>query len=222
MQLLLVEDALELASALQEGLERHGFKVDLLSDGEAALDRALSQPYDAIILDRMLPRLDGVTVCKALRQRKLGVPVLMLTARDTVEDRVEGLEAGADDYLIKPFAFAELLARVRALTRRQAHSQSSVLQVDDVSLDPQSGAVTRGVRNFQLSAKELLLLAALMRRPGQLLNHAQLVEEVWGLQEEPTPEVLRAHIKNLRRKLELPGERPLIKTVHGMGYRFGE
>lgn len=221
MQLLLVEDALELATALQQGLERHGFKVDVSSDGEAALARALSQPYDAIILDRMLPRLDGITICKALRQRKLGVPVLMLTARDTVEDRVEGLDAGADDYLIKPFAFSELLARVRALTRRKSQAHSSLLQVGDVSLDPQSGAVTRGVRSFQLSAKELLLLTALMRRPGQLLTHAQLVEEVWDIEGDPTPEVLRAHIKNLRRKLEVPGEQRLIETVHGIGYRLG-
>ncbi len=220
MELLLVEDAPELATAIEQGLKRYGFSVERCSDGETALVRAVSHAYDAIILDRMLPRLDGVKVCKALRQRRLSVPILMLTARDTVDDRVEGLEAGADDYLTKPFAFTELLARVRALTRRTSIAHSSLLQAGDVSLDAQSGVVTRGARRFQLSAKELLFLKALMRRPGQLVTHAQLVEAVWDLEADPSPEVLRAHVKNLRKKLEGPGDPRFIETVHGMGYRI--
>jgi len=219
MRLLLVEDADELARAICDGLRRHGFAVDACGDGQSALDLASVQPYVGIVLDRMLPKLDGLAVCRALRARGSNVPILLLTARDSVEDRVEGLDAGADDYLVKPFAFPELIARARALTRRHAATRSNVLRAGDVALDLASGRVTRGDVEVVLSAKEQVLLTALLRHPGRLLTHAQLVEQAWNMDAEPSPEVVRAHIKNLRRKLAKEGGAALIETVHGVGYR---
>jgi DNA-binding response OmpR family regulator len=220
MRLLLVEDARDLASALVDGLTRHGFVVDLCTEGEAAIDLALTQPYTVLILDRMLPGIDGLSVCHTLRARGSSLPILMLTARDTVEDRVQGLEAGADDYLIKPFAFPELLARVRALGRRQMPLRPETLQVRDVILDLTAGRATRGGHDLHLSAKEWRLLSALLRHPGRLLSHEQLLDQAWNMDGAPSPEVLRAHIKNLRRKLAEHGEGGLIETVIGLGYRL--
>lgn len=221
MRLLLVEDSPDLASALVDGLTRQGFVVDLCDEGETALDLAQMQPYVGMILDRLLPGLDGVSVCRALRARGLRLPVLMLTARDSIEDRVQGLDAGADDYLVKPFAFPELLARVRALMRRPVELKANVLQARDVVLDLATGRVTRQGRDIQLSAKELVLLAALLRHPGRLLTHEQIVDQAWNMDAAPSPEVIRAHIKNLRRKLAEHGAGGLIETVHGLGYRLG-
>lgn len=220
MRLLLVEDARELAEALADGLSRHGFLVDVCGDGETALGMASLTPYVGVILDRMLPGLDGLAVCQQLRMRGSDVPILMLTARDAIEDRVQGLDAGADDYLVKPFAFPELLARARALTRRHAARRSNLLQARDVTLDLATGRVTRENQEIALSAKELALLTALMRHPGRLLTHAQLVEQAWTQEAEPAPELVRAHIKNLRRKLAGQGTVGLIETVHGQGYRL--
>jgi DNA-binding response OmpR family regulator len=219
MRLLLVEDAHALAIALSEGLSRHGFVVDVCDDGETALDLAVTNPYVGIILDRVLPRLDGLSVCQRLRARGSAVPILMLTARDTLEDRVEGLDAGADDYLVKPFAFPELLARARALTRRHAAQRTNLLQAGELTLDLSTGRLQRGSHDIPVSAKELHLLTALLRHPGRLLTHAQLVEQAWDHEAEPTPELVRAHIKNLRRKLAEHGVERLIETVHGLGYR---
>lgn len=219
MRLLLVEDALDLARALTDGLQRHGFVVDGCADGESALAFATSHPYAAIVLDRMLPKLDGVSVCRRLRAQGSNTPILLLTARDAVEDRVEGLDAGADDYLVKPFAFAELLARTRALTRRSAAARTNLLRAGDVVLDLATGRVTRGDTEIVLSAKELTILTALLRHPGRLLTHAQLVDAAWSMDSEVAPEVVRAHIKNLRRKLTAEGRGGVIETVHGMGYR---
>lgn len=220
MRVLLVEDAVELAEALKQGLVQNGYEVDLVSDGEAALECIRSDSYAVVVLDRMLPRLDGLTVCRTIRKEGLLTAILMLTARDSIEDRVEGLDAGADDYLVKPFALAELLARVKALLRRGPPTPSRILRAGNVVLDLETGAVTCGTRVLQLSAKEVLILSALMQRAGRLLPHAQLREKAWDDEGLPTPEVLRAHIKNLRRKIELPGEKRLIETVHGIGYRF--
>lgn len=220
MRLLLVEDARDLASAVKAGLERHGFAVDVCGRGDTALELAGSEPYLGIILDRLLPGLDGVSVCRTLRQRGSSVPVLMLTARDSVEDRIEGLDAGADDYLVKPFAFGELLARARALTRRQGAPRSNRLQAEDLTLDLETGLVTRGGRIITLSPKELLLLTVFLRQPGRLLTHDQLARQVWSFDGTPTPELVRAHVKNLRRKIAQGGERRLIETVHGLGYRL--
>jgi DNA-binding response OmpR family regulator len=219
MRLLLVEDTHALAVALAEGLSRHGFVVDLCDDGETALQLASTNPYLGIILDRMLPRLDGLSVCQQLRAGGSTVPILMLTARDTLEARVEGLDAGADDYLVKPFAFLELLARTRALTRRHAARRSNLLQAGDLTVDLSTGRVSQGTHEIPLSAKELSLLTALLRHPGRLLTHAQLLEQAWNQETEPTPELVRAHIKNLRRKLAEHGVERLIETVHGLGYR---
>lgn len=219
MRLLLVEDALELLRVLTDGLQKHGFVVDACSDGESALTFASSNPYAAIVLDRMLPKLDGLSVCRTLRARGANTPILLLTARDAVEDRVEGLDAGADDYLVKPFAFVELLARTRALTRRSAATRTNLLRAGDVVLDLASGRVTRGDAEIVLSAKELTILTALLRHPGRLLTHAQLVDAAWSMDAAVAPEVVRAHIKNLRRKLAAEGRGSVIETVHGMGYR---
>lgn len=219
MRLLVIEDARELARAIGEGLERHGFVVDYCEDGEDALAMLFPERYVCIILDCMLPRVDGLEVCRQLRARGVDTPILMLTARDTVDDRVAGLEVGADDYLVKPFAFPELVARTRALTRRHAPSRSNVLRAGDVSVDLASGRVTRGEEEVSLSAKERLLLVALMRHPGRLLTHAELVDQAWHMDDVPSPQVIRTHIKNLRRKLTNEGEAGIIETVHGIGYR---
>ncbi len=206
--------------AIAEGLERHGFVVDRCDDGESALALPGIERYACIILDVMLPRVDGLLVCRELRARGAETPILMLTARDTVEDKVAGLEVGADDYLVKPFAFAELVARTRALTRRRSGERSNVLRARDVTVDLTAGRVMRGEEEIALSAKERLLLVALMRHPGRLLTHAQLVEHAWHMDEVPSPQVIRAHIKNLRRKLTSDGDSTIIETVHGMGYRI--
>ena len=220
MRLLLVEDAVELSKAIAEGLGRHGYVVDACDDGETALGLARTQPYVCIVLDRMLPRIEGLRVCKTLLAEGSNVPILLLTARDSVEDRVEGLNAGADDYLVKPFAFEELLARTRSLTRRPTATKSNVLRAKDLELDLGTGRATRGNEEVALSAKELAILTALLRHPGRLLTHAQIVDQAWNMDAEPAPEVVRAHIKNLRRKLARKDSSGLIETVHGMGYRI--
>ncbi|MBX3205056.1 MAG: response regulator transcription factor [Labilithrix sp.] len=219
MRLLLVEDSPELANALSEGLQRAGFVVDTCEDGESALALAESQPYVGIILDRMLPTADGLDVCRALRAKGSNTPILVLTARDALEDRVEGLDAGADDYLVKPFAFSELVARTRAITRRHAASRSNVLRAGDLTLDLTTGEVKWGESEIAVSVKERLMLTALLRHPGRVLTYGQLVEQGWNVDAEPSPEVVRAHIKNLRRKLASHGGAGLIETVHGLGYR---
>lgn len=219
MRLLLVEDAPDLLRAITEGLERSGFVVDACENGEDALALAESQPYVGIVLDRTLPDSDGLDVCRALRTRGSNTPILVLTARDALEDRVEGLDAGADDYLVKPFAFSELLARLRAITRRQTSTRTNVLRAGDVALDLISGQVTHGEDEIVLSSKERLVLTALLRHPGRVFTYAQLVEQVWNMDAEPSSAVIRAHIKNLRRKLAEHGAHGLIETVHGLGYR---
>jgi DNA-binding response OmpR family regulator len=219
VRVLVVEDARDLAQAIAEGLERQGFVVDQCADGEEALRLSERQEYSAILLDCMLPLRDGIEVCRELRSRGSDVPILMLTARDTVEDRVAGLDVGADDYLVKPFAFPELVARTRALTRRRAALRSNVLRAGDVTVDLATGRVVRAGEEVALSAKERVLLVALMRNAGRLLTHAELVEQAWNMQSVPSPQVVRAHIKNLRRKLTAPGERGIIETIHGVGYR---
>ncbi|MBX3216510.1 MAG: response regulator transcription factor [Labilithrix sp.] len=219
MRLLLVEDSPELANALSDGLQKAGFVVDSCADGEGALDLAESRPYVAIILDRMLSATDGLDVCRALRAKGSSTPILVLTARDALEDRVEGLDAGADDYLVKPFAFAELLARTRAITRRQAARRSNILRAGELTLDLTSGGAKWGEREIALSVKERALLTALLRHPGRVLTYSQLVEQGWNLDADPSPEVVRAHVKNLRRKLAEHGGAGLIETVHGLGYR---
>ncbi|MEN9208574.1 MAG: response regulator transcription factor [Gloeomargarita sp. GMQP_bins_120] len=218
MSLLLVEDDLDLAEPLTALLEQQGYRVVLVRDGETAYGLAKQHYYDLLILDWMLPRLDGLSLCQRLRREGITTPVLFLTARDGVTDRVQGLDAGADDYLVKPFAFAELAARVRALLRRPTPvAPATRLTVGDLVLLPDQRLAYRGERAIVLSEKETQLLALLMQQPGQVLSHNQLLAWLWP-GEQPDRNLLAAHIRLLRRKLEAPGESPLIQTVYGRGY----
>ncbi len=227
MRILLVDDELELTEPLSRVLSREGYNVDIATDGSSGWDLARENRYDLLILDWMLPQKTGLEICQALRSHQDTTPILFLTAKDTLDDRVLGLDAGADDYLIKPFELRELLARVRALLRRPPVLESAVinsnrLQVADLELDPDNQLAYRGGRVIDLSEKESQLLAYFMRSPGQLLTHTQIHQHLWGDGEQPSSNVLAAQIRLLRRKIEIAGETPLIHTVYGKGYRFGE
>ncbi|MFI6595620.1 response regulator transcription factor [Nonomuraea sp. NPDC050536] len=220
-RLLVVDDEPALREALQSSLEFEGYKVVTANDGQAALDALAREPYDAVLLDVMMPRLDGLTACRRLRQSGNHVPVLMLTARDAVGDRVSGLDAGADDYLVKPFELDELLARVRALLRRGALSgrvDESALAYDDLRMDPATREVVRGSRLVDLTRTEYLLLELFLTHPRQVLTREQILGEVWGFDFEPTSNSLDVYVMYLRRKLEAAGEPRLIHTVRGVGY----
>jgi DNA-binding response OmpR family regulator len=220
MRILIVEDERDFALALKAGLEQQGFAVDVVHDGDQGLAMTKSYPYDLILLDRMLPGRDGVSVCRELRARGLSTPVLMMTAMDGVDHRVEGLDGGADDYLVKPFEVKELMARVRALLRRSAPLRSNVLAVSDLTLDLETSDVRRAGSVLTLSRKEFTLLAHLMREPGRVFTKEQLLDNVWDADAEPDSDVVRAQVKNLRKKVDDPFERKLIQTVYGMGYKI--
>ncbi|MBD2482542.1 two-component system response regulator RppA [Planktothrix sp. FACHB-1365] len=227
MRILLVDDEVELTEPLSRVLSREGYTVDIAIDGHLGCELARQKPYDLLILDWMLPQKSGLEICQELRSQSNRTPILFLTAKDTLDDRVQGLDAGADDYLMKPFELRELLARVRALLRRYPATESPVtnsnrLQVADLELDPENQLAYRGGRIIDLSEKESQLLAYLMRYPGQLLTHHQIHQHLWGEGEQPSSNVLAAQIRLLRRKIEITGETPLIHTVYGKGYRFGE
>ena len=221
MRILVVEDEVKMARAVRRGLEQEGYAVDVSADGDDALFRATEEDYDAVLLDVMLPGADGFALCEALRKRGRWVPVLMLTARDDVADRIRGLDVGADDYLVKPFAFGELLARLRALIRRGAAERPAVLEVDDVILDPAAHMVTRAGRPVSLSAREFALLEFLMRHPGQVLSRARILEHVWDYNYEGFSNVVDVYVGYLRRKLERPFGRTFVRTVRGVGYGVG-
>ncbi len=216
MRVLIVEDDLRMASLVRRGLTGEGIAADVASRGEDALWMAQAHPYDAIVLDVMLPGLDGFETCRQLRGAGVWAPVLMLTARDAVEDRVAGLDSGADDYLVKPFAFAELLARLRALVRRGEGERPAVLEVGDLRLDPATREVRRAGNTVELSAKEFALLECFMRRPGEVLSRLHLLEHAWDFAYENRSNVVDVYVRRLRRKL---GERTL-ETVRGAGYRL--
>jgi two-component system, OmpR family, response regulator len=220
MRLLIVEDDTKLVRALTRGLEREGYGIEAVSDGDRALELALEHDYDAIVLDVMLPGRDGFVVCEALRAADRRMPVIMVTARTDVRDRIRGLDGGADDYLVKPFDFGELLARLRALTRRGAPepAQSAVLAAGDVQLDPATYAATRSGRAVQLTAREFAVLACLARHPGRIVPRAELLAEVWGEDFDGSPNVADVYVGYLRRKLERPFDRRLIRTVRGVGF----
>jgi two-component system OmpR family response regulator len=218
MRVLIVEDDLRMASLVRRGLTGEGLAADVAGTGEDALWMAQAHPYDAIVLDVMLPGLDGFETCRRLRGAGCWVPVLMLTARDAVEDRVAGLDSGADDYLVKPFAFAELLARLRALARRGEGERPAVLVVGDLRLDPATHEVRRGDTPIALSAKEFALLEIFMRRPGEVLSRLHLLEHAWDFAYENRSNVVDVYVRRLRRKIGPDA----LETVRGAGYRLRE
>ena len=220
MRILVVEDELKMASLLRRGLAEEGHAVDVARTGDDALWMAGAAEYDAIVLDLMLPGVDGIEVCRRVRESGVWAPVLMLTARDGVADRVAGLDAGADDYLAKPFSFAELLARLRALVRRGAVERPSVLEVGDLRLDPAKRQVWRGPTEITLSAKEFALLETFMRRPGQVLSRYQLLEHAWDYAYENRSNVVDVYVRYLRDKVDRPFGHDSLETVRGAGYRL--
>ena len=220
MRILVVEDELKMASLLRRGLAEEGYAVDVARTGHDATGMAAAVDYDAIVLDLMLPGIDGIEACRRMRESGVWAPVLMLTARDAVGDRVAGLDAGADDYLPKPFSFAELLARLRALVRRGSGERPTVLAVGDLRLDPATHQVWRGPTEVKLSAKEFSLLETFMRRPGQALSRLQLVEHAWDYAYENRSNVVDVYVRYLRDKIDRPFARDSIETVRGVGYRL--
>jgi two-component system OmpR family response regulator len=220
VRVLIVEDEVRMASLIRRGLVTEGLAVDLAASGEDVLWRAQAHDYDAIVLDVMLPDLDGFEVCRRLRAAGVRSPVLMLTARDSVEDRVEGLDSGADDYLVKPFAFAELLARLRALVRRGDAGRPAVLTVGDLRLDPATREVTRGSAPISLSAKEFALLESFMRRPGKVLSRLHLLEHAWDFAYDNRSNIVDVYVRRLRRKIDEPFGCASLETVRGAGYRL--
>ena len=222
MKVLVVEDELKMATLLLRGFRNNGDAADIARTGEDAAWMARAAAYDAIVLDVMLPGGDGFETCAALREAGIWTPVLMLTARDSVDDRVRGLDVGADDYLVKPFSFAELLARLRALVRRGERARPAVLKVGDLRLDPATRQVWRGTSEIELTAKEFALLDAFMRRPRQVLSRDQLLEQAWEVGYDNRSNVIAVYINYLREKIDRPFGTHSLETVHGAGYRLRE
>jgi two-component system, OmpR family, response regulator len=222
MRVLVVEDQPKLAALLARGLREEGHAADVAGRGEDALWMAGAVPYDAIVLDLMLPGIDGLETCRRLRQLDVWTPVLMLTARDAVDDRVTGLDAGGDDYLTKPFSFDELLARLRALTRRVPAERPVAIEVGDLRLDPAARRAWRGDSELALSAKEFALLELLMRRSGSVLTRDQLLEGAWDMAYERRSNIVDVYIRQLREKVDRPFGSDSIETVRGVGYRLQE
>ena len=222
MRVLVVEDNPEMGRHLQQGLTEHGFTVDLVSESQAALAYGATGVYDLVIADRSLPGCDGVEVLRHLRARGVKAPCIFVTARGAVEDRVQGLDAGGDDYLVKPFSFAELLARIRAIARRGPESQPAVLQVADLRLDPVAMTAERAGRRLDLTSKQFTLLSYLMRHAGQVVSRAMLLEHVWNFEFDGLTNVVDVHINRLRGKIDRGFDRPLIHTLRGVGYVLRE
>jgi two-component system OmpR family response regulator len=220
MRVLVVEDDVRMAAALRRGLHAEGLAVDIASDGGEAIRRVRGGGYDVVVLDVMLPDVDGFETCRRLRAHGVWAPIIMLTARDAVEDRVRGLDSGADDYLTKPFSLAELLARLRALVRRGLVERPTVLEVGDLRLDPATREVWRGDVQIELSAREFALFETFMRRPGQVLSHTQLLDAVWDLGYEHRSNVVEVYVRYLREKVDRPFNVTSLETVRGMGYRL--
>jgi two-component system OmpR family response regulator len=220
MRILVVEDEPRLAALLRTGLVEEGHAVDLVENGEDALNWVGGEEHDAIVLDVMLPGIDGFETCRRLRKRGIKVPILLLTARDAIADRVTGLDVGADDYLVKPFAFAELTARLRALSRRPAEAIAPILEVGGVRLDPAARRVWRGDKEITLPNKEFRILEYLMRNRGRVLTRTLIADHVWDYDYANTTNVIDGHIRQLRLKLDDPYPGQLIQTVRGAGYRF--
>lgn len=213
----MAEDDSAIGRAMKEGLETAGFRVTLIKDGSEVMPELDRQPYSLLILDLMLPKLDGIEVCREIRRSRHTLPILMVTARDAVADRVDGLNSGADDYMTKPFEFPELLARVKALLRRQNLVRGSVIEVGDLVIDSTQKTVRRGTREILLTPREFTLLEALAQNTGAVLSKEDIAHRVWE-DEYTSSNTVEVHVKNLRRKLEEEGEAKLIQTMHGMGY----
>jgi two-component system copper resistance phosphate regulon response regulator CusR len=223
MRILIIEDEPRIIEFIKQGLEQEGFQVDAVTDGKAGLSYALSCEYDTIILDIMLPQMDGYEVCSELRGRGLETPIIMLTARDAVADRVDGLNAGADDYLTKPFAFEELVARIRAVTRRrQSKSTVNTVKIEDLEVDLDRHKVLRAGKEIDLTPKEYKLLEYLVTNKNKVLSRSKIMENVWGFDFDAETNVVDVYIRYLRQKLDDDHEKKLIKTVRGFGYIFGE
>lgn len=221
MRVLVVEDDRKISSYLKRALEEQGYAVDTAFTGREALDYAEAAPYDIIILDILLPEMDGLSVCREIRQRDSRTPILMLTARDAIDDRVNGLDAGADDYLVKPFALKELLARLRAMSRRVTDlPKSPILQVADLTMDTITRRVKRGNKLIELTAKEYAVLECLMREPDRVLTRTQIAEHVWNYDVYNQSNVVDVYIRNLRRKIDDGFAVKLIHTIRGAGYRL--
>jgi two-component system OmpR family response regulator len=220
VRLLVVDDDEKLARAVARGLRHQGYAVDVVGDGEGALAQAAVWDYDGIVLDVMLPQGDGLEVCRLLRERGCWAPVLMLTARGQISDRIEGLDVGADDYLAKPFDFGELLARLRALTRRAPPERPSRLELGDLVVDPATHEVRRLGEPVELTAREFSVLEFLARHPGEVVSRAKLLEHVWDENYLGSTNIVDQYVGALRRKLEQPFDRPLIRTVRGVGFRL--
>ena len=220
---MLVEDELKIANAIKQGFRQETYACEVCYDGESGLAAAIGGEYDVIILDRMLPGLDGIEICKQIRAKGIHTPILMLTAKGQIRDRVTGLNAGADDYLTKPFAFAELLARVRALLRRPGDTIGNVLQVEDLSLDTITYEVKRGTTPLKLSQTEYALLEYLMRNPARVLSKETIINHVWDFDADILPNTVEAYIGYLRNKVDrpFPKSKPLIQTIRGFGYKLG-
>ncbi len=223
MRVLIVEDEHKIANSIKQGLEQENFAVDVAYDGENGFDLATSEPYDVLVLDRMLPKMEGAEIARKLREQKIHTPILILTAKGQVKDRVEGLDAGADDYLTKPFAFEELLARVRALTRRPRQTIDDNLKVGNLTLNPRTFDVKRGSTPITLSSREFALLEYLMRHPNQVLTKDQIINHVWNYESDVLPNTIEVYIGYLRKKVDEPfKDTPnLIQTIRGFGYKIG-
>lgn len=224
MRILVVEDEQRIARSIKKGLEQERYAVDISFDGAEGFSLASNEEYDVIILDLMLPEMDGITICKELRKKKINTPILMLTAKSQIQDKVEGLDAGADDYLSKPFSFEELLARIRALSRRPKEALDTVLEIEDLKMDTIGFAVTRGNTLITLSSKEFALLEYLLRNKGKIVNKDQIIQHVWDYDADILPNTVEVYIRNLRQKIETPFKesKQLIHTIRGFGYRMGE
>jgi len=222
MRILVVEDEKKVASFIKRGLEEESFSVDVANDGEEGLQLGSANPYDLILMDLMLPKMDGLTVIKQLRDKGVVAPVLCLTAKDTVEDIVSGLDSGSDDYLTKPFAFAELLARVRALLRRGSQDRGAEIYFADLRLDPVGHKVWRGNKEIELTAKEYALLEYLMRNPNQILTRTMIAEHVWDYTFDSFTNIIDVYVNYLRKKVDKDYDKKLIHTVRGVGYVLKE
>lgn len=219
MRILVIEDEKKIADFIKRGLKEEGYAVDVASDGENGLFLAKTNDYDIVLLDLMLPKLDGISVCRTLREEKRAVPIIMLTAKDAVKDKVTGLDAGADDYLTKPFAFEELLARVRAILRKRGEQKEAVrLEVGELLLDLHTHKVTRAGKNIELTSKEYALLEYLMRNAGKVVTRTMISEHVWDIDFDTFTNVIDVYINYLRNKIDSGGKKKMIQTVRGRGY----